>query len=178
MQDAQGDVVSREAREWIRNNEDRIFEDTGNVYESALHAADDEFLHWDKPLSEQSEKVQDAVRSFNTEPKGYQVTDSDWSAKRIEGIEDADGAGILEILKQQVGDAHGVSKALESKGLKGIKFLDQSSRGASGGTSNYIVFNPDDLEILRILGLTGAVLGTGAAVGAGTVLDDEMPDDI
>jgi hypothetical protein len=41
-----------------------------------------------------------------------------------------------------------------------------------------VVFNPDDLEILRILGLTGAVLGTGAVVGSGTVLDDEMPDDI
>jgi hypothetical protein len=70
------------------------------------------------------------------------------------------------------------SDFLEAKGLKGIKFLDQGSRTAGEGTSNYIVFNPDDLEILRILGLTGAVLGTGAVVGSGTVLDDEMPDDI
>jgi len=158
----------------------------GNVYESALHAADEKMLHWDKPLSEQSQKVQEAIRSLGIEPKGYQVTGSDWSAKRFEGIEDADGAGILEILGQELGDKYEVSKALESKGLKGIKFLDQASRGKSAShwkivgrepTSNYIVFNPDDLEILRILGLTGAVLGTGAAVGSGTVLapEEEVP---
>ena len=137
-------------------------------------------------------------------------------------------------LYDMLGSQKLASDKLESKGLKGIKFLDQGSRGTAGGeiidvfedagkwrskvkvtnrgglgftsptdaittsmpfdtedaarkwaedkigggTSNYVVFNPDDLEILRILGLTGAVLGTGAAVGSGTVLDDEMPDEI
>ena len=117
------------------------------------------------------------------------------------------------LLSRHGGSQAEVSKWLESKGLKGIKFLDQGSRPGSlvleaprvsthdwivtkrgggivakgskenmqrfisdygeKGTSNYVVFNPDDLEILRILGLTGAVMG------AGTVLapdDEEVPN--
>ena len=59
-----------------------------------------------------------------------------------------------------------VSNALNEKGLKGFKFFDQGSRGVSGGTSNYVVFDPKDLEILRILGLSGMAIGAGGMAAA------------
>jgi hypothetical protein len=41
-----------------------------------------------------------------------------------------------------------VSEVLNDIGIKGIKYLDQGSRG-KGGTSNYVVFDPTDVKILE-----------------------------
>lgn len=41
-----------------------------------------------------------------------------------------------------------VSKVLNEAGIKGIKYLDQGSRG-KGGTSNFVVFEPSDVKILE-----------------------------
>jgi hypothetical protein len=180
----------------------------GNVYESALHAADEEFLIWDKSLGEQSQKVQQAIKNMDfvvedtpimkelTRVHGAEKASQyvDEVARRIEvfkariaeGDDAIDGKGIYQALQSLQGRGKiDSSNMLEDLGIKGLKFFDQGSRRTPDvmakhfpRTSNYVVFNPDDLEILRILGLTGAVLGTGAVVGSGTVLDDEMPDDI
>jgi hypothetical protein len=163
------EYVSRETMEWFEKKVAPNFTRKGNVYESALHAVDDEFLHWDKRLSEQSEKVQSAFKEQFPEGIG---------GAELYGRDIYKEMGTKKIGGAFYTNKKSASDFLEAKGLKGIKFLDQGSRTAGEGTSNYIVFNPDDLEILRILGLTGAVLGTGAVVGSGTVLDDEMPDDI
>jgi hypothetical protein len=41
-----------------------------------------------------------------------------------------------------------VSQVLNEAGIKGIKYLDQGSRG-KGGTSNYVVFDPKEVKILE-----------------------------
>jgi hypothetical protein len=41
-----------------------------------------------------------------------------------------------------------VSEVLNSIGIKGIRYLDQGSRG-KGGTSNFVVFDPSDVKILE-----------------------------
>ena len=57
-------------------------------------------------------------------------------------------------------------KTLSNKfNIRGIKYLDQSSRGAGKGTSNFVVFDPKDLEILRILGLAGVAVGSAGLMG-------------
>ena len=48
---------------------------------------------------------------------------------------------------------------MKSIGIRGIKFLDQWSRAAGKGTHNFVVFDPNDLEILRVLGIAGAAVG-------------------
>jgi hypothetical protein len=46
------------------------------------------------------------------------------------------------------------SEALLAKGIPGIRYLDGMSRG-SGGTSNYVMFDDNMIEILSRNGLLG-----------------------
>jgi hypothetical protein len=39
---------------------------------------------------------------------------------------------------------------MEKAGIKGIRYLDQSSRVEGRGTSNFIPFSPDDYKIQEI----------------------------
>lgn len=45
------------------------------------------------------------------------------------------------------------SKYLLESGIPGIRYLDQGSRGAGKGTSNYVVFDPNTIQILERNGL-------------------------
>lgn len=51
------------------------------------------------------------------------------------------------------------SAALAEQGIPGIRYLDQGSRGAQQGTSNYVVFNPEIVDILKKYGLAGLTMG-------------------
>ena len=49
-------------------------------------------------------------------------------------------------------------------GIPGIRYLDQGSRGGAGqGTSNYVVFDPKIIDILRKYAVPGLITGGGAA---------------
>ena len=90
------------------------------MYQVAIKADPDHFLHWDKPLSEQSEHVQKALASIETsvpvnknDPTGqyFNSTIADNAADRARKLRDA--------------------------GIPGIKYMDQGSRG--------IVTLPDEI---------------------------------
>ena len=50
------------------------------------------------------------------------------------------------------------SSNLNRLGINGIRYLDGGSRGAGGGTSNFVVFDPEMIRILERNGqATGAV---------------------
>tara|TARA_R110000824_G_scaffold9869_3_gene43763 strand:- start:2038 stop:3555 length:1518 start_codon:yes stop_codon:yes gene_type:complete len=154
----------------------------GNLYEAALYAKNEDFLLWDKPMSQQSKSNQELWKAT-----GHHMT--------------AIGRTIYRELMAKMGKKE-ASEYLEKRGIKGIKFADKGSRDthtivmdgnkyaarsnrtedygkvsesfqtreaaekwvASQGTSNYVVFNPKDLEILRILGITGAVAGGASQI--------------
>jgi len=61
-------------------------------------------------------------------------------------------------------DPIAASDALRDAGIPGIKYLDQGSRKAGEGSRNYVVFNPDIIDILRKYGLLPPIVG-GAASG-------------
>jgi hypothetical protein len=52
------------------------------------------------------------------------------------------------------------SERLNEAGIPGIRYLDQGSRGAGEGTRNYVVFQPEIIEILRRYGIAGPVGGS------------------
>jgi len=70
---------------WFANEKDakEFAVDTGKTYEVAIHATPEEFLDWDAPLSQQSEKVRKAVQEivstkdqrgslgYSHDPSGY-----------------------------------------------------------------------------------------------------------
>lgn len=138
-------------------NEDRVkFEPPrghgGALYKVSLKPNKEDLLDWDKPLSEQSEKVRAAVQSLL---KNKEV------ARRIEALGDnptmqavygAIGRGITHSGWRGYGavgekaDA-AASAALSKAGIPGIKYADAGSRTKEGGTHNFVIFDHNDVEI-------------------------------
>jgi len=56
--------------------------------------------------------------------------------------------GLYGKLAADLGSQRAASEYLQSQGVKGIKYLDQGSRGKSG-TSNFVVFDPSTVKILE-----------------------------
>jgi hypothetical protein len=142
----------------------KLFNDlskSGQLYEVDI-PEDDVMLHWDKPLSEQPEKVREALLS---EVERHLPSIAHRYAER--GVSSEDIRKILEVTRRNVVDPntkgeefyanlteqHGSDKAaseyLNSLGIKGIKYLDGTSRGAGEGSYNYVIFDDDAIEILN-----------------------------
>ena len=56
---------------------------------------------------------------------------------------------------------------LQKAGIPGIRYLDGGSRAAGKGSSNYVVFDPKTIEIIRKYGIAGLLGGAGAAASQG-----------
>ena len=56
------------------------------------------------------------------------------------------------------------SERLQDAGIPGIKYLDQGSRAAGTGSSNYVVFDPSIIDITKKYAVPGAI-GAGAMGG-------------
>lgn len=65
-------------------------------------------------------------------------------------VKDLTGEQIYSRLTQQMGSQQAASDYLNSIGIRGIRYLDQASRGESKGTSNFIPFRPEDFKIQEI----------------------------
>ena len=135
-------------------------------------------LDWDKPLSQQSKEVQSALDRV-----GFRGGDKTGQEiyKTISGFDKAaniasaaikggqDAADTLRLflpgitdhqIKQaiakasQSGSAGIASQVLRDAGIPGVRYLDGGSRGAGGGTSNFVVF-PNEEGALTILERNG-----------------------
>ena len=134
----------------------------GHTYEVNIHADPDDFLDWDAPLSQQSARVQEilaekgiAPRTINGgayyDPPGavaYSALGKKTEAQALAGPEWARSAPRPE----------NASEALRGLGIPGIKYLDQGSRAAGKGTSNYVVFDDSLIEILKKYGVSLPVI--------------------
>ena len=140
--------------------------DGGHMYQVKINANPDDFLDWDKPLSQQSEKVQRVVPSLAAKalgqlPEHYRsyTPNSDRLREMING-KFADYR-FDDIYWDKIGPE--VSQALGDVGIPGIRYLDQMSRDAGAGTHNYVTFDDSLIDILRKYGVAGA-LGAKAAI--------------
>lgn len=139
-------------REQIAEQEKRT--KPGSLYETELTPHPDEFLLWDKPLSEQSEKVKEALANLDQNNlKAYSRT-----AKKLQAYFEGNpnrygdvaiGRDLSNALSDYgTGDQKAASEYLHSLGIRGIKYLDNPSRGAGEGTYNYVTFNPAEEAII------------------------------
>lgn len=136
---------SEDEAELVRLVEDQLKREipTGAVYTVDLAPAEDEYLLWDRPLSEQSEKVKKAIVEI-----GY-------DANALAG---QTGAGLYESLKSAQAPFGAEGKAAErmasqdllAAGIPGIKYLDQGSRGAGEGSYNYVLFDDRLVTITKL----------------------------
>lgn len=131
----------------------------GNLYKVALKIRSDETMMHDKPLSEQSDTVQQAFRELNV--KAYDPTMSAGNAyamlvKQQEGrlVSDPDFLNGPEGHIPDFVASRMVSEALLMRGVKGIKYLDAMSRSDTENPSyNYVMFHNGDIEITHKNGL-------------------------
>lgn len=124
-------------------------DNTGAKYKVDLKPSEDEYLLWDKPLSEQSEKVKKALDQadrikLGNDFKVSQWQTNDYSKNKLRG-EHIIFYGKIQIGKQET------SEYLKSLGIRGIKYLDGSSRGKGEGNYNYVIFDDADIEITETL---------------------------
>jgi hypothetical protein len=149
------------------------------------------FLDWDKPLSQQSEEIRNALKRrvvnvvpqdkfdmggnarlrdnrggavdpTSSQPWLLEATDASGTkffgltqkdVDRMFGAKDAKdltGEQIYARLTQDQGSQQAASEYLNSIGVRGIRYLDQGSRGEGKGTSNFIPFRPEDYRIQEI----------------------------
>jgi len=146
-------------------NKEIIPAHAGYMHEVAIHAHPDHFLDWDKPLSEQSEHVRNAISGLKM-PKGVYGENPIGGHFYGELTKKLD-QGDPEILNAVKGHPNLFAEApelassfLHSRGIRGIRYLDANSRGATDQpTRNYVVFDPKDIEIKRRYAEGGDVEG-------------------
>jgi hypothetical protein len=121
-------------------------------------------LDWDAPLSKQPEGVKKQIKNLFdddyiehlVEESGYQ-----WNGD----LSALTGKELYQLFKKagrddfmpplpieatrSLGNAERASEFLKSKGIPGIKYLDQGSRGAGQGTRNFVVFDENIPQILE-----------------------------
>jgi hypothetical protein len=114
----------------------------GSLYKVDLpdeHIA--KMLDWDKPMSEQPHVLK-ALGRLGIPASPTLTGEELIKGSLLKGLSNYDGIVIRG------------EEALRSKGIPGIRYLDGGSRGAGGGTSNFVVF-PGNEGLLQILERNG-----------------------
>jgi len=183
----EAESFNRIAAEIEKFNPDDFLKNPGRMYEVNLNARPEQFLDWDRPLSQQPH-IEDVLhdRLLDRMPRRR-------VAEELDAMQQQTGDQIYRGLSE--GHKYPVaSQTLHEAGIPGIRYLDQGSRhspaqtqaletaleraiarGDEGvasnlraqlgnRTSNYVVFDPGIIDILRKYGLAGA-----GATGFGTL---------
>jgi hypothetical protein len=100
-------------------------------------------VQWETPLSKMDEKLSTVINSLQEQFKNQFNPNS----KPRKLLKEAQSVGDVIRLANEIGLKPHIS--LQEMGYKGIKYLDQGSRGVGKGTSNFVVFDPTDVKILE-----------------------------
>jgi len=148
------------------------------TYEVNIKADPAQFLDWDKPLGQQSDYVREAMlpQRLGLKPAGP-LGDRGWygwtdDQNRLIGraqtkdvpseIFDQRELGMSLYRGGGTWKPPEAATRLRDAGIPGIKYLDQGSRAAGTGSSNYVVFDPGIVDIVKKYGVVGAPAGMGA----------------
>jgi ribosomal protein S18 acetylase RimI-like enzyme len=147
-------------------------EKLGNLYK--VDIPDEQIpmmLDWDKPISQQSEGVLNAIKA-NEIKRTQAVLDQRLITKENLAKEGKDTSIVdrqIEVLKDEINNPSlpsqsgenyynyltrrytpkEASRILNELGITGIRYLDEKSRSKGSGTSNFVVFKPETVKILE-----------------------------
>jgi hypothetical protein len=160
--------VDEGAARALRERDEAKIREIGNLYTVELLPDADEFLDWDKPLGQQSEKVREAfIKAMEQSPKELPAG---FDINRLEG------PGFL-VAVGKIDDRHDdrvASERLLSLGIPGIRYLDGNSRADGTGTHNYVIFDEKLVRILEENGQTARQGETSFSVISKTSLRMKM----
>ena len=123
-----------------------VLQNAPNLYTVELLPDEEEFLDWDKPLSEQSEKVKQRLNDPRAKDSLYGS-----AAEYYRGLVSRFANNAPLHLSVEAGENWAqkfASEHLASLGIPGIRYLDGNSRQKGKGTHNYVLF---DDKLVRIL---------------------------
>ena len=168
----------------------------GSMYEVNIRANPDDFLDWDKPLSEQP-AILDRLGYTKAKYPEDIVPDTSWTGSKFWAETQGAPNQRTDFLKSGFGPFKTKDGTHEkSAGIPGIKYLDAGSRGAGDGSRNYVVFDEKLIDIVRKYGIAGASAMLGYNVlggmneaqageisaadsqfkGGGNMIEVELPD--
>ena len=142
-----------------------VSDNPGRMYEVEVNANPDDFLDWDRPLSEQPQRVQDAAemarRAYLSAnyPNNPEYLTSGFPSHLKDGLPAGRAIGSAT-----AGNATSpiVASGMREAGIPGIRYFDAGSRGAGDGSRNYVVFDDKLISILRKYGMIPGAVGLGA----------------
>ena len=113
-----------------------------------------QMLDWDKPLSEQT-KALDALNK-NKDFAQYVERITERPLSELDG-KTLQRMAIGYSADKGTGGASGAAELFKGAGIPGVRYLDAGSRGAEGGTSNFVVF-PGNENMMTILERNGQAM--------------------
>jgi len=204
--DVDYDEDYREAASRMAEEIEELNPNLGSLYTVDIDVDPDDMLDWDKPLSEQSEAVQEIARRVMPElsstemqyiPNHGEMTHWTAMADSLEDIptiekviakldpyhqgrfapygdemmstmtggqfysslaSPSEWDRQVQSLKRGMTRGEEASGLLSDQGIKGIKYLDGDSRAAGDGSSNYVIFDDQLIDIVDRKREGGAVM--------------------
>ena len=146
----------------------------GHMYEVDISASADDLLDYDVPLKDQPERIQNAFKDIwrdgiTDDPilKEIYKTADDVDFNTMGLLDQSRGSQAYREFAKKSGGEASLSKLLNDKGVKGIKYADAQTRfSPKGRTNNYVMFDDKTIEVARKYGVAMPV---AAAILAGTV---------
>ena len=146
-------AYSPETMQWFRQNVEPGFEAPGALYHAQLQASPEQFLHYTKTLAEQPlvlENIAPLVQKYDLANR-YQfnpAVDTGGDLARVLEF----GANVQGGPRQK---AEQVARELVGAGVPGIRYRDLAPGDREA--ENYVVMNPDLIEIMKRYRVGGAV---------------------
>ena len=164
------DKINRDLQKLYAAKEAQAAPHQGNMYEVRINAHPDHFLDWDRPIKEQPHaynKLLDALYERADGPPDFGpdkmripwdtlISELEKHGDKITGEDLHDRLTNRNVIGMPPKKA---SDFLNNAGIKGIKYLDQDSRGAGEGSRNYVVFDNKLVTTKRRYEQGGAVYG-------------------
>ena len=137
--------------DWFQNTFKGKMEVPGQLYRLEIPESD-ELLDWDKPLSEQPERVKAIIESLTTPEVTRYVDELQYNLKslRLHGNSaevPATGEIFYNALSMASGSEKAASLTLREAGIPGLQYLDQLSRNNGEGTHNFVVWDEDRISV-------------------------------
>jgi hypothetical protein len=175
------------AIERLRSVDPTTLKPAGHMYEVGIHADQAKMLDWDRPLSGQNIGNPDALNKLLASAPVRPTSGISQGPFTVAELTEygATGRDLYDRLSWAAGKKGafpeinvaqpvGATSAFREAGIPGIKYLDQGSRTAGQGSSNYVVFDPSIIEIMRKYGLLPATVAAGVG-GAAALPSNDIP---